>query len=165
MKEAILVLLLGLAAVGLWLGVSSTISDHGDQQDWLFLQSASSGTYDGSRLTLDGVVHTVAFTDRPAREVTHVTNDAFARAWDAGANSFADDPPNAALAYDVGDATGHAILELDGIEVEGDSVSYAVAVLEGDLPIGPFDQTSLVIDPLGAIFPSDQNGHSDSNDS
>lgn len=155
-KRGIVKLVVCMAVFGL-AAACALDTDRVAKQRWLFFQTATGGAYDDGILTLKGVDHTIAFTDRPAREVAHVTNDEFARAWDESDDSFADDPPNAALAYDIGDTAGQAVVNLTNITVEGGKVVYAIDVLEGEVPAGPFDRVTLVIDPLGAIFPSNQN--------
>ena len=61
------------------------------------------------------------------------------------------------MAYDIGNTAGQAVVKLTGITVEGVKVVYAVDVLEGEVPAGPFDRVTLVIDGLGLIIPSKQN--------
>jgi hypothetical protein len=62
---------------------------------FLYVQSADAGSFDGQRLMLDGVGTTLFFSDRPARVSGHIDTDMFLGAWgaDAGADSFASDPP------------------------------------------------------------------------
>ena len=146
---------MAVCIAGLVLLVSCASSDP-DEQEWLLLQTAIGGGYADGTLTLEGVAYTVAFTDRPGREVAHMANDSVAEAWGEGEDSFADDPPNAALGYDIGDTSGQAVVQLNEIIVDGDRITYQVDTLEGELPNGDFDRATLVIDALGLITPSDQ---------
>lgn len=64
----------------------------------LFVQTAKSVVFENGKLTLNGLAPTTLyFSDRPDRVVGHITSDEFLDAWDEGEDSFADDPPNAAL--------------------------------------------------------------------
>jgi len=113
----------------------------------LYVQSADAGSFDGQRLTLDGVGTTLFFSDRPARVSGHFDTDTFLGAWgaDAGADSFASDPPNATLSI-LGDSTPvNTILELRDPKRDGKKISYAVTVLEGKIP-DTFGEASLFID-------------------
>lgn len=163
MKETIVILLLGLMAAGLGLGILSMDVSRDAELEWLFLQTAPVGAYDAGMLRLEGIDYSVAFTDRPSRNVAHITNDHFMRLWELGADSFADDPPNAALTYEIDKRPGRAVVQLTSIDVEETQIRYAVDVLDGEIPQAAFDRITLVIDPLGMIFPSDQNGHSNGN--
>ena len=94
---------------------------------------------------------TLFFSDRPQRVVGHLSTEDFVGLWGDGENSFAEDPPNAVVAYlepeddapeDAVVVTARSRRPFDG------SVSYAIEVLEGSVPsvTGP---VSLFIDPLG----------------
>jgi hypothetical protein len=113
----------------------------------LFVQSADSGTYDGTRLSLAGVGSTLFFADRPARVSGHLDTAKFLGAWgaDAGSDSFAADPPNATLSVLAGDAPVNVVVELSDPKQQGTTVSYAVKVLDGKLP-NEFGTASLFID-------------------
>jgi len=65
-----------LVALGL-AGLASTVSAEAPKTSdvqLLFVQSATSGAYDGKTLTLNGLSSTIYFTDRPKRIVGHVTS-------------------------------------------------------------------------------------------
>jgi hypothetical protein len=121
----------------------------------MFVQTARGATRAGDRLTLSGLgPSTLYFSDRPTRVVGHMTNDQFADLWAADAASdgdgFASDPPNAVLSFvDVGDdRPDDCVVVLRDPRSDGDSVSYAIEILEGSVP----DSTgacTLFIDPLG----------------
>ena len=78
--------------------------------EWLFVLNAASAQVEGDQLTLEGLHPvSVAFTDRPARRVQRFVTEKFLESW---AETFAGDPPNAALSWwgDAGEAT--AVVEL-----------------------------------------------------
>jgi hypothetical protein len=70
------------------------------QPSLLFVQTAQKIDYKDGVMTLFGVpFQTVFFTDRPYRVAGHLPTDEFVAKWttDTGPNSFAKDPPNAAV--------------------------------------------------------------------
>ncbi len=78
--------------------------DPDDQLSLLFIQTAKSGTFvqkDGRNiLTLVEISPlTVWFSDRPQRATGSINTDLFYALWNEGEDSFADDPPNAALEF------------------------------------------------------------------
>jgi hypothetical protein len=113
----------------------------------LYVQSADAGSFDGKRLTLEGVGTTLFFSDRPARVSGHIDTDKFLGAWgaDAGADSFASDPPNATLSILGESVPVNTLVELSAPQRNGEKISYAVKVLEGTIP-DSFDEASLFID-------------------
>ena len=138
-------LVAGVAVLGL---ASACVSGSGGSSapEWLFMQAATGGGYEDGTLTLDGVDHTIAFTERPERKVANIGNGDFAASWEEGADSFAADPPNSVLAYEMDGNTGRAILQLNSIEAAGGKLTYAVEILEGDVPGAVFGRATLVID-------------------
>ena len=122
-----------------------------DEIESMFVQTAQRSVSDGSRLTLEGLTPaTLFFSDRPQRVVGHLGTADFVGLWGEGENSFAQDPPNAVLAYlePEDDAPEDAVVVLRDPATGDGSVSYAIEVLEGSVPpaTGP---VSLFIDPLG----------------
>ena len=66
----------------------------------LFVQTAQSFSSDGSSVTLYGLAPTTLyFSDRPQREVGHLSSHHFVELWGEGENNFVDDPPNAVLSF------------------------------------------------------------------
>ncbi len=122
-----------------------------DEIESMFVQTAHRTVSDGTRLTLEGLTpSTLFFSDRPQRVVGHLGTSDFVGLWAEGENSFAEDPPNAVLAFlEPGDdAPEDAVVVLrDPVMADG-SLSYSIEVLEGAVPsaTGP---VSLFIDPLG----------------
>ena len=134
--------------------------------DALFVQSATGFTSDAGRcVTLHGLAEsTVYFTDRPRREVGHMRSSRFVELWDAGAESFAIDPPNAVLSFLDGDeAPDDVVVVLHDPKLAGDELTYTVDVLEGALPasMGP---CTLFIDSFGRRWsPASVPGHAADN--
>jgi len=108
------------------------------------------------RLTLNNVPLVVYFTDRPVREVNHMSLKKFISIWDEGVDSFKKDPPSAELAIYDENGDKHAVLILTKPEVHGDTISFQVNVLDESIPEF-FGHSTLFIDPLGVMFPSNQN--------
>jgi hypothetical protein len=119
--------------------------------DALFVQSATALSSGPGTITLHGLTDsTVYFADRPRREIGHIPSHRFVELWEAGANRFAIDPPNAVLSFldEDGPELEDAVLVLREPRLEGDTLSYSVEILEGSLPrrSGP---CSLFIDVFG----------------
>ena len=106
------------------------------QMELLFVQNAAAVVFENGTLTLKGVSPSVIFfSDRPKRVAGHVALPGFLDAWDEGKDSFAEDPPNAALSI-VGDGTvTSVIVEIANPQLQGDDLSYEIVqTLEGELP-------------------------------
>lgn len=117
----------------------------------MFVQTARGTSTDGGVLTLHDVTpSTLYFSDRPERVVGHLTSSDFVELWGEGENSFAEDPPNAVLAFlEPGeDAPEDAVVVLRDPRIDDGALSYSIDVLEGSVPAqtGP---VTLFIDPLG----------------
>jgi hypothetical protein len=117
----------------------------------LFVQTAPSVEKSDGRMVLRNVSHsTLYFSDRPQRVVGHIGTPQFVDIWDDGENSFAEDPPNAVLAFlGQGDSEPEdVVIEITDPILKGSDLSYAVTVLEGTVPERA-GACSLFIDPLG----------------
>jgi hypothetical protein len=117
----------------------------------LFVQTAASLSSKGSKIILQGLSpSTIYFADRPKREVGHMSTRSFVDLWGEGDNSFAIDPPNAVLSFaEPEDRTPEeVVLTIRKPNLDGDSLTYEVDVLDGALPAstGP---CALFIDPIG----------------
>jgi hypothetical protein len=122
-----------------------------EDMEALFVQSAAGMTSDGQTITLQGMSpSTLYFSDRPQREVGHMSTRQFVDVWDDGDNSFAQNPPNAVLSFaEPGDRLPEdAVVVIQDPHLEGDSLSYSIRLLEGTVPTatGP---CALFIDPFG----------------
>ena len=109
-------------------------------------------TLQGNLLTLTDVgSNSIVFADRPFRAVGHVLTKHFLREWDEGSDSFAKDPPNATISVlsAEGDSVEDAVVVLKSPKLDGDKLTFDVAVLEGGLSkaTGP---ASLFIDWFAA---------------
>ena len=112
----------------------------------LFVQTGDTGSFDGNLLTITGVPTTIYFSDRPFRISGHVQTQLFVNSWADGADSFKNDPPNAAISiFDENGKTIGAVLELSEPKFEGNSVTYKVQLLNGTLP-KTFGVSSMFID-------------------
>lgn len=117
----------------------------------MFVQTAHGATTDGNTLTLQGVTpSTLYFSDRPQRIVGHMSTADFVDLWDAGENSFEEDPPNAVLAFlEAGDDVPEdAVVVIREPRLDDGQLSYSIETLEGVVPAqaGP---VTLFIDPFG----------------
>ena len=140
-----------LSLVTLQAGTASAADKTGEdlinELQLLYVQSADAGSFDGKRLTLEGVGTTLFFSDRPARVRGHIDTDKFIGAWgsEAGTDSFASDPPNATLSILGASVPVNTVVELSDPQRAGGKISYAVKVLEGTIP-NAFGEASLFID-------------------
>jgi hypothetical protein len=117
----------------------------------LFVQTAASMTSDGESLTLVGLSpSTLYFSDRPQREVGHMSTRRFVEYWGEGDNSFAENPPNAVLSFaEADDRPPHdAVVVIQDPKLDGDVLSYNIKVLDGTVPSAT-GACALFIDPFG----------------
>ena len=122
-----------------------------EDMEALFVQTAASMTLDQGTITLHGLSpSTLYFADRPQRDVGHMTSRDFVANWADGANSFADNPPNAVLSFaEPGDRLPEdAVVVIQDPRLDGDALTYNIKLLEGSMPAatGP---CALFIDPFG----------------
>jgi hypothetical protein len=117
----------------------------------LFVQTAHAAEHIDGRIFLKSVTpSTIYFSDRPQRVVGHLSTPEFIRFWDEGENSFAEDPPNAVLAF-IGEGEEvpeEVVIEISHPIMTGVDLSYAANVLDGVLPARA-EGCSLFIDPFG----------------
>jgi hypothetical protein len=122
-----------------------------ERPDALFVQSAAAFSSGDAVLTLhEPAASTVYFTERPQREAGHLPTHRFVELWDAG-GAFAAGNPTAVVSFvepeDGSGAPADAVVALREPRLDGDELSYAVDVVEGELPAvaGP---CALFIDSL-----------------
>ncbi len=105
---------------------------------WLFSLTATAGTFEANDLnpnigtvTLTGVsAETVGFTDRPVRDAVTFATDKFPTAWP---ELFGDSDPNGVLVTSDADGTRRSyVLELSSPTVDGDSLTFQVAAIQGE---------------------------------
>ena len=121
------------------------------QADFLFVQTAKTLSYDAAtgRLTLDGVGgNTLFFSDRPERIAGNMATTAFVPFWSHGKDSFLSDPPNADVSILDGGKLVQVVVELTDPVLEGDSLSYTVKIVDGEMPATASDP-SVFIDVIG----------------
>lgn len=110
---------------------------------------------ENGKLTMSAISATsIVFADRPVRSAGHVLTSEFIKQWNEGPDSFAKDPPNATISvFSVkGDSVADAVVVLKTPKLEGGSLTFEVAVLEGDLAGGD-GPASLFIDWFAARGP------------
>jgi len=180
MKDILVYFLLGLAALGLGLGVASNLDcaklcfDKTDAESvsYLFVQEAESGTLVEEEsgdytLTLHDVSEsTVVFSDRPVRDAFTMTTAEFVESFNV---AFAGDPPNAALSFELATAGAPsvAVFTIDHPVYNEDAGTLSYRVMDIGLSVeGPaelpasFGAASLFIDAVS--FPdSNLVWHSD----
>ncbi|MGE8187512.1 hypothetical protein [Pseudomonas sp. NPDC086278] len=102
---------------------------------WLFVQTASSMTFEGNTLTLKGVApQTLMFADRPERMTGDASTGKFVSFWTSGKNDFEKDPPNATLSVTVDGKPQLSVVELTNPQLKGDTLTYTVKLLDGTPP-------------------------------
>jgi hypothetical protein len=120
--------------------------------DMLFVQDAKAMTFDGSRLTLkEANPNIIFFCDRPVRTAGHImTRDAFMKLVTEGENSFADNPPNAAVSIvsAKGDVTEVVVTLSKRPLVNGNNMVFPIKVIDGELP-NAGETVIMFIDPIG----------------
>jgi len=132
---------------------AETVIDDSENQTYLFTLAGKSGTFDGNVLTLNDAPLVVYFADRPVRKAGHLTLEQFANLWDSGENDFEKNPPSAQLS--INDDSGknesgiaYAVLILEKPKVKGDSISFKVSFIDGNIP-ATFEKATVYIDSLG----------------
>jgi hypothetical protein len=113
-------------------------ADHPDRPDALFVQSAAACSRDGDTLTLHAPsASTVYVTGGPQREAGHLPTRRFLELWDAG-GAFAEANPTAVVSFvepeDGSGAPPDAVVTLGDPCLDGEALSYVVALVEGGLP-------------------------------
>jgi len=126
---------------------------HADEEacDMLFVQDAKAMVFDGSRLTLKGAnPNIIFFCDRPVRTAGHMTRDAFMKLVSEGEDSFASNPPNAAISIfgASNDITEVVVTLPKRPVVSDDDLIFTIKVLEGKLP-AEGGAVVMFIDPIG----------------
>jgi hypothetical protein len=98
--------------------------------------NSDGATLEGNKLTLTGVTkNVIVFADRPVRAAGHESTDMFIARWGDGKDSFKADPPNATVSVLGGDKDGvtDAVVILKNPKLDGETLTFDVDVLEGDL--------------------------------
>ena len=156
MKRRLLLKSLGALAVAApWLLRNANAAQTGTGQqgsetaELLFVQTAHAFELKDGVLRLSSInPATIFFSDRPQRIVGHEPTEDFVAQWAVGENSFAANPPNAALSILTGTEPQEIILELINPRLVGNDLVYAVKVLQGSERAAG-DTVSLFIDSIG----------------
>ena len=122
-----------------------------DSCDMLFVQSAPAMVFDGSNVTLkDADPNLIFFCDRPVRQAGHLTRDAFMELVTTGEDSFAEDPPNAAISiFGRNDQVTEVVVTLSARpSVSGADIVFPITLLDGELP-ATGGAVTMFIDPIG----------------
>ncbi len=117
--------------------LASPASAEEETCDMLFVQEAKAMAFDGNLLTLkEANLNIIFFCDRPVRTAGHMTLDAFMKLVSEGENSFADNPPNAAVS--IIDAKGEVIEVIVTLSkkplVHGNDMIFPINGIDGELP-------------------------------
>ncbi len=137
----------------LLLSATLALPVHADEDacDMLFVQDAKAMVFDGTRLTLkDANPNIIFFCDRPVRTAGHMTRDAFMKLVSEGEDSFAVNPPNAAISiFGASNDITEVVVTLPKRPVSsGDDLIFTIKVLDGKLP-AEGGAVVMFIDPIG----------------
>ena len=103
----------------------------------LIVLNAQGAKLSGRTLTLDGVSpNAIVFADRPIRAAGHALTARLLAEWGDGApDSFAKDPPNATISVlnKANASVADIVVVLKAPKLDGDKLTFDVAVIEGDL--------------------------------
>jgi hypothetical protein len=121
----------------------------------LIVMNATSAILADNKLSLTGVApNAVIFADRPTRAAGHALTTHLLEEWGTAPDaSFTKDPPNAtvsAFSRD-GSLTKDAVVVLTNPDLQGQTLTFEVQVLEGDLK-GADGPASVFIDIIGLPF-------------
>ena len=103
----------------------------------MIVLNAKAAKLAGSTLTLDGIApNAIVFADRPIRAAGHALTAHLLAEWGDGApDSFAKDPPNATVSVlnKANASVADIVVVLKAPKLEGEKLTFDVAVIEGDL--------------------------------
>lgn len=115
----------------------------------LYVQTAHSMSAADGRISLHRLApSTLYFSDRPDRVTGHIRSSEFIETWDQGDDSFALTPPNAVLSVFQPTEVQDVVVVLTDPQLSGDALTYAVQVLDGELPASG-GECALFIDTIG----------------
>jgi hypothetical protein len=136
-----------------FLAVTLSLPVYADEDtcEMLFVQDAKGMVFDGSLLTLkDANPNIIFFCDRPERTAGHMNRDAFMKIVTEGENSFADNPPNAAVSIvsTKGEVTEAVVTLSKKPVLSGNDMVFPIKVIDGELPDAG-GTVIMFIDPIG----------------
>ena len=150
-RRTFMAVALAASAIPLGSVMAQVVKEEAKQADFLFVQTAKAMAFDKStnKLTLDSISSTTLFfSDRPERIAGNMKTSAFVPFWSTGKDSFLSDPPNADISILEGDKLRQVVVVLQTPVLKGDTLSYTVKVLQGDVPAKGAD-VSVFIDIIG----------------
>jgi hypothetical protein len=114
--------------------VAQTSEDENAPEKFLFVQHADKATFAGTTLTLKGAdQNIIVFTDRPHRAASTMPLAELVKRWGEGTDSFASDPPNAALVGETEEGKPVSlIVEITDPALSDGAISYQYNVIKGD---------------------------------
>ncbi|WP_299085792.1 hypothetical protein [uncultured Ruegeria sp.] len=138
---------IAIAAVGLGTSaIAESSQDFKTAESVLLVQHSDKAAMSEGLLTLVGAdKNLIMFTDRPHRAAATIPSEQLVKIWSEGDDSFASDPPNAAL---VGQQNGNPvslIVELTNPRASGDDFVFGYKIIEGE-EVPEIDQAYIVID-------------------
>jgi hypothetical protein len=136
------------------IGAPSTKAEKPKVEPALIVLNSRGATLQGQTLTLTGVSsNSIIFADRPVRAAGHALTSHLIEEWASGDDSFGKDPPNATVSVFNKEASSvkDAVVVLKNPKLDGDKLTFAVQVLEGDLTGGD-GPASVFIDIIGLPF-------------
>ncbi len=116
--------------------------------------NSASAKLEGGKLILTRVAkNSIVFADGPVRAAGHVTTEQFIMQCDEGMDNFAIDPPNATVSVlgGVGSDVADGVVTLKAPKLEGTTLTFDVAILEGNLD-GAAGPAALFIDHFAGGF-------------
>ncbi|MFC1822561.1 SHOCT domain-containing protein [Thermodesulfobacteriota bacterium] len=140
-----LVLLAALLVLSVYTTHAARAAEGDQKVNWLFVMTATSGSYDGKTITLHNVPPTLMFSDRPYRIFGHMDTPKLIKEVSTGPDNFAENPPNAVLSTFGGGLPTAGTVVLYKPTLTGNTISFPVKVLEGNIP-DKFEGATLFID-------------------
>ncbi len=134
-----------LSALVVALVVAATAADGappwGDEQNYVYAQTAHGFSFEGSTLVLDQVASTLYLADRSQRRFGQISNGDFARLW---GKAFSKNKPYAVLS--VLYATDEFVMVVDNPRIRGKRITWNATVVSG-APPEEGDACTLFLDP------------------
>jgi hypothetical protein len=126
--------------------VATTADADVDEINWLFVLSATGGSFDGKTLTLRNVPPALMFSDRPYRVWGHMTLSELLPEVEQGPNNFLENPPNGVLStFREGELPTEATVVMHQPTLDGADLLIPVDVLDGFIPSN-FGPASMFVD-------------------
>lgn len=131
--------------------IGKVAASHNEVVDTLIVMNSAGATLKDDQLVLTGVSgNSIIFSNRPVRLAGHEPTTQIIDEWAVGNESFAKDPPNATVSvFSKKDSSvKDAVVVLKSPKLDGDTLTFTVEVLEGDLT-GADGSAAIFIDLFG----------------